>query len=97
MAAGGYPASYEKGKTIAGLEEPENSSSMVFHAGTTMNGADVVTSGGRVLCVVGLGNSVADARDIAYGRVRRIHFEDVYYRNDIGHRAIDRGSSRAKA
>ena len=55
-----------------------------------MNDNDVVTSGGRVLCVVGLGSSVADARENAYSRVGCIHWDDVYYRNDIGHRAIAR-------
>jgi phosphoribosylamine--glycine ligase len=97
MAAGGYPAAYEKGETITGLEEPANSRSMVFHAGTAMSGDSVVTSGGRVLCVVGLGDSVADARDIAYGRVESIRWENVYYRKDIGHRAVAREESQAKA
>jgi len=97
MAAGGYPAGYEKGKSIAGLEAPGNADAMVFHAGTTMNGKDVVTSGGRVLCVVGLGESVADARDVAYGRVESIRWDDVCYRNDIGHRAIAREVSGLKA
>ena len=90
MAAGGYPAAYEKGKTIDGLVNPAVSDAIVFHAGTTMNDNEVVTSGGRVLCVVGLGSSVADARDNAYSRVGGIHWDDVYYRNDIGHRAIAR-------
>jgi phosphoribosylamine--glycine ligase len=55
-----------------------------------MNGENVVTSGGRVLCVVGLGESVADAQEIAYARTKKIHWNNVYYRNDIGHRAISR-------
>ena len=97
MAAGGYPAAYEKGETISGLDEPANSGSKVFHAGTAMNGDSVVTSGGRVLCVVGLGDSVADARNIAYGQVENIRWENVYYRKDIGHRAIAREESQAKA
>lgn len=90
MAAGGYPAGYEKGKVIGGLAESGRTDVMVFHAGTTMNEDDVVTSGGRVLCVVGLGDSVADARDVAYNRVKSINWDDVYYRRDIGHRAIAR-------
>ena len=90
MAAGGYPADYEKGKVIRGLGESGHPDVMVFHAGTTMSEGDVVTSGGRVLCVVGLGNSVADARDVAYNRVKSIDWDDVYYRRDIGHRAIAR-------
>ena len=90
MAAGGYPASYEKGKTISGLKSSPTSDTKVFHAGTAMNDNDVVTSGGRVLCVVGLGNSVADARDTAYDKVESIAWDSVYYRKDIGHRAIAR-------
>ena len=55
-----------------------------------MDGDDIVTNGGRVLCVVGLGETVAAARDTAYARVRSIDWQDVYYRRDIGHRAIAR-------
>ena len=90
MAAGGYPASYAKGKIIAGLESSTNSAAKVFHAGTAMQDSDVVTSGGRVLCIVGLGDSVADARDAAYEKVESIAWDGVYYRKDIGHRAIAR-------
>ncbi|MDA0679956.1 MAG: phosphoribosylamine--glycine ligase [Proteobacteria bacterium] len=93
MAAGGYPASYEKGKPISGLDESGDTAAMVFHAGTAMHNNDVVTSGGRVLCVVGLGNSVADARDVAYARVASIRWDNVFYRKDIGHRAIAREMS----
>jgi phosphoribosylamine--glycine ligase len=90
MAAGGYPGSYSKGKVISGLEAEASADTKVFHAGTATHGDDIVTSGGRVLCVVGLGESVADASDAAYARVRSIDWEDVYYRRDIGHRAIAR-------
>jgi phosphoribosylamine--glycine ligase len=93
MAAGGYPASYAKGKTIRGLPLEASADSMVFHAGTATSGDDVVTSGGRVLCVVGLGDTVAIASDTAYKLVRSIEWDDVYYRNDIGHRAIARKQS----
>lgn len=93
MAAGGYPASYAKGLKISGLPEGESQSSKVFHAGTTLNGNDVVTSGGRVLCVVGLGDTVEAASDTAYSTVKSIDWDDVYYRNDIGHRAIARERS----
>jgi len=93
MAAGGYPASYAKGLKISGLPEGESQSSKVFHAGTTLNGNDVVTSGGRVLCVVGLGDTVEAASDTAYSTVKSIDWDNVYYRNDIGHRAIARERS----
>jgi phosphoribosylamine--glycine ligase len=89
MAAGGYPAGYAKGKPITGLSDNRDDVK-VFHAGTTMGGDEVVTSGGRVLCVVGLGADVSAARDAAYDRVSEIHWEDAYYRRDIGHRAIAR-------
>jgi phosphoribosylamine--glycine ligase len=90
MAAGGYPASYEKGKSISGLPHDAAQSAKVFHAGTSLRDDKVVTAGGRVLCVVGLGDSVADASQAAYRQVRRIQWDDVYYRHDIGHRAIAR-------
>ena len=90
MAAGGYPSSYEKGKVISGLENADSNTQKVFHAGTALDGDSVLTSGGRVLCVVGLGHTVADAAADAYAAVAKIDWEDVYYRNDIGHRAIAR-------
>ena len=90
LAAGGYPGSYAKGKVIKGLEGADSNTQKVFHAGTTTDGDDVVTSGGRVLCVVGLGDSVAQAAQDAYSAVDRIDWEDMYFRRDIGHRAIAR-------
>ena len=90
MAAGGYPASYAKGRSISGLTRSAYNDVKVFHAGTAMDGETVVTSGGRVLCVVGLGDSVSDASRRAYQRVDTIHWDDVYCRRDIGHRAIAR-------
>ena len=90
MAAGGYPGNYDKGKRIAGLDEEFGDDQKVFHAGTTLAGDAVVTSGGRVLCVVGLGDSVAEAAERAYNAVDKICWEDVYLRRDIGHRAIAR-------
>ncbi|ANO52294.1 phosphoribosylamine--glycine ligase [Woeseia oceani] len=90
MAAGGYPESYEKGRPIKGLSAADDNTSKVFHAGTALDNNTVVTSGGRVLCVVGLGNSVAEARDTAYARVDRISFDDAFCRRDIGYRAIAR-------
>ncbi len=90
MATGGYPESYAKGKAINGLEEVVGESQKVFHAGTGDSGGTVVTSGGRVLCAVGLGEDVAAAATQAYNAVEKIHWDDVYYRRDIGHRAIAR-------
>jgi len=90
MAAGGYPSGYRKGDAISGLPEVIGIEGKVFHAGTAMDGDEVVTSGGRVLCVVGLGDTVAAARDAAYARVDDISWDDHFFRRDIGHRAIAR-------
>jgi phosphoribosylamine--glycine ligase len=90
MAAGGYPASYAKGKVISGLDNADSDTQKVFHAGTANEGDAVVTSGGRVLCVVGLGDTVAEAAQDAYAAVDKIAWEDAYIRRDIGHRAIAR-------
>ena len=90
MAAGGYPATYAKGHAISGLDAADSEAQKVFHAGTRLDGTDAVTSGGRVLCVVGLGESVAAAARSAYEAVGKIDWQQVYYRRDIGHRAIAR-------
>jgi phosphoribosylamine--glycine ligase len=89
MAAGGYPESYEKGDIIKGIPDA-TVNSKVFHAGTTTKSDEVVTSGGRVLCVVGLGEKVSDAQKTAYDIVHSIEWNNVFYRDDIGHRAISR-------
>jgi phosphoribosylamine--glycine ligase len=90
LAAGGYPASYEKGLAISGLDDADSEDQKVFHAGTTSDGDQVLTSGGRVLCVVGLGESVAAAAVSAYEAADKIHWKNIYSRRDIGHRAIAR-------
>ncbi len=90
MAAGGYPEAYAKGKRITGLDLVDSDSQKVFHAGTTLDGDSVITSGGRVLCVVGLGDTVRAAADEAYAAVAKIDWEGAYFRRDIGHRAIAR-------
>ena len=90
LAAGGYPGAYDTGMQIGGLDEADSDDQKVFHAGTAVDGGNVVTSGGRVLCVVGLGESVAIAAESAYESVDKIHWQDVYCRRDIGHRAIAR-------
>ena len=90
LTAGGYPDSYHKGDVISGLENTESASTKVFHAGTTVNDGDVVTNGGRVLCACALGDTVTDAQQKAYDVVNKIHWDNVYYRSDIGYRAIAR-------
>jgi phosphoribosylamine---glycine ligase len=89
MAAGGYPGSYRKGDAIEGLPE-EAADAKVFHAGTALAGNQVVTSGGRVLCVTALGDSVATAQRRAYEVAAHIKWRDGFYRRDIGYRAIAR-------
>jgi phosphoribosylamine--glycine ligase len=91
MAAGGYPERYDKGDVITGLEADAGDPNVkTFHAGTRLHDGNVVTNGGRVLCVVGLGEDVAAARDNAYAGVDRIHWRNRYYRGDIGYRALTR-------
>lgn len=90
MAAGGYPAEYASGDPISGLNAVDRESVKVFHAGTTEKDGGIVTSGGRVLCVAALGNSVTEAQLLAYENVARIHWKDAYYRTDIAYRAIER-------
>lgn len=83
LASGGYPGSYEKGKVITGLEDVDDDI-IVFHAGTSFNGDDVVTSGGRVLNICALGSSLEETRDKVYKAAEVINFEGKYYRKDIG-------------
>ncbi len=90
LASGGYPGSYAKGNAISGLGAAAELPGKVFHAGTKVADGDIVTSGGRVLCAVALGDSVSDAQSAAYRLVDSINWNDVYYRRDIGHRAIAR-------
>ncbi len=90
LAAGGYPGSYGKGAVISGLPEGEEEGQKVFHAGTAEKDGAVVTSGGRVLCATALGNSVSEAQQRAYELTRRIQWDGVYYRTDIGYRAVAR-------
>ncbi|HEY6599668.1 MAG TPA: phosphoribosylamine--glycine ligase [Pseudomonadales bacterium] len=90
MAAGGYPGSYTKGDTIDGLDASTSPDVKVFHAGTRVVGDRIVTDGGRVLTVVGLGTDVVAAQRRTYAAVERIRFKNAYYRRDIGYRAIAR-------
>ena len=88
MAAGGYPDQYSKGDVIEGLDRAARLPGKVFHAGTRLADDKVVTNGGRVLCAVGLGESVRAAQSEAYRLVDAISWPGVQYRRDIGHRAI---------
>jgi len=89
MASGGYPGDYEKGRPIKGLEKAATHSGvMVFHSGTALKNGEVVTDGGRVLGVTGLGATVATAINHAYAGVREISFSGAHYRKDIGARAL---------
>lgn len=93
MAAGGYPDDYRKGDVISGLPDGTTENCKVFHAGTQTKNDGVVTNGGRILCVTGLGDTVEDAQATAYATVSKIHWQDAYFRRDIGHRAIARERS----
>jgi phosphoribosylamine--glycine ligase len=96
LAAGGYPEAYASGAAISGLDAaPDSAEAKVFHAGTKLDGDEVVTSGGRVLCAVALGDSVAQAQASAYELARSIEWENVYFRQDIGYRAIAREKKQA--
>jgi phosphoribosylamine--glycine ligase len=89
MAAKGYPASYEKGKEIRGLEAVgEQKGVVVFHAGTRAEGDRVLTSGGRVLGVTALGTDTGAAIESAYSAVGKIEWDGIHYRKDIGRKAV---------
>jgi len=90
LAAGGYPANYPKGQVINGLPTQELQGAKVFHAGTAEKEGQTVTAGGRVLCASALGDSVEQAQSNAYTLVNQIHWDGVYFRTDIGYRAVDR-------
>ncbi|MBD1227178.1 phosphoribosylamine--glycine ligase [Xenorhabdus griffiniae] len=94
LAAGGYPASYTKGDVISGLEKSDadesDTNEKVFHAGTALKDENIITAGGRVLCVTALGCDIAEAQKKAYLRAGQIDWEGCFYRKDIGYRAIAR-------
>jgi phosphoribosylamine--glycine ligase len=93
MASGGYPGNYDKGKMIKGLENAaKHKEVMIFHAGTSLKDGAVVTDGGRVLGVTGLGPVVAAAIDNAYAGVREIDYDGAHFRRDIGARALETGN-----
>ncbi len=88
MASGGYPDAYQKGCVISGLPSQEQSGTKVFHAGTQKDGEAIVTAGGRVLCACALGETISDAQEKAYRLTSAIQWENVYYRTDIGNKAL---------
>ncbi|MBR8270808.1 phosphoribosylamine--glycine ligase [Burkholderia cenocepacia] len=93
LAAHGYPDAPRKGDRINGIPA-ETEQAVTFHAGTTLaDGDKLVTSGGRVLCVVGLADSVREAQQHAYDTINQINFEGMQYRRDIGFRALNRKSA----
>ena len=88
-AAGGYPGEYAKGQVITGFEAAQTAGATVFHAGTRLNAAQkVVTDGGRVLNVTGLGEDFREALAQAYAGIEHIQFDQMYYRRDIGYRVL---------
>ena len=91
LAARGYPESPGKGDVIHGADMQLDENEMVFHAGTSVDEQQqLLTAGGRVLCVTALADSVADARQKVYARIKQISWDGMFYRSDIGYRAIDR-------
>ena len=88
MAANGYPDSYARGELIKNIP-PESPTGKVFHAGTTADAdGNILSSGGRVLCAVGLGEDIKSAQQRAYELVREIDWKSAYFRTDIGFKAL---------
>ena len=80
--SGGYPEAYQKGKKINGIENIEGSN--IFHAGTVLKGPNIFTNGGRVLAITSLGKSIKDSISKSYKELKKIHFDGINYRKDIG-------------
>lgn len=83
--SGGYPGNYEKGKVIEGLDRPVLENTVVFHSGTQQAGKDIVSNGGRVLAVTSFGENITEAAEQSNYMLEQLHFEDMYYRTDIGY------------
>ena len=90
LAAGGYPEAYRKGDVITGFDGIDSNDCKIFHAGTAIQDNQVVTAGGRVLCATSLGSTVSEAQNRAYKMIASVNWENMYYRTDIGYRAIAR-------
>ncbi len=93
LAAQGYPEDYRKGDAINGLDKVSNQVK-VFHAGTSLDGDSVHTSGGRVVCATALGTDIVDARSQVYSEIDTVTWPGVFYRKDIGHRAVTKIKAR---
>lgn len=83
--SGGYPGDYEKGKVISGMDEVQIEGSIIFHAGTKADGDNVVTNGGRVIAVTSFGDNITEAVEQSIYALEQVHFEGIYFRNDIGY------------
>ena len=95
MASKGYPGNYDKGKVIEGLEEVGRMKDVfVFHAATASEGGRIVTSGGRVLGVTGLGEDIPKAIETTYQAVKKMGWDGVHYRTDIGEKALQKRSGK---
>ena len=94
LAAGGYPDSYKKGDVINGLDIADTDDAKVFHAGTASKDGKIVTAGGRVLCATALGQTVAEAQSMAYKTVNKINWQNMFHRDDIAYRAIEREQAK---
>ena len=92
MASGGYPATYNNGDVISGIEDAEKQGAYVFHAGTAIHEGQFVTKGGRVLGVTATASDIMQAVDKAYQAVGKITFSGMHYRKDIAHRALKNAS-----
>lgn len=84
LVSGGYPRSYAKGKTIKGLENISETEAIVFHAGTKTSGDEILTNGGRVVAVTAIGSNPKQALEKSYQEIKKLCFEDMYFRKDIG-------------
>ena len=82
LVSGGYPEAYEKGKTIQGLDSVDNS--IVFHAGTTNKGGEILTNGGRVVAISSYGKDFKEALNQSYQNIEKLSFDEMNYRKDIG-------------
>jgi phosphoribosylamine--glycine ligase len=91
LVSGGYPGEFEKGKIISGIENCEGS--LIFHAGTDEKNNNVVTSGGRVIAVTSLGNSIEEALEVTMRNAEKIKYDSRYYRKDIGNDLLKRSET----